>query len=110
MGPYPITVDASGAPDSLALALRCTAPDGTCTSTAIYFDEQPALPLLQMYTKGVTFKTGRVHAREAMPHVLELAESVAIDTTLVTTRVVAWDDAPQALAEGDWTKLVIERP
>jgi threonine dehydrogenase-like Zn-dependent dehydrogenase len=93
----------------LALALRSTAPDGICTSTAIYFGEQPSIPLLEMYTKGITFKTGRANARPAMPHVLALAESGALNPELVTTRVVGWSDAPDALAERDWTKLVIER-
>jgi alcohol dehydrogenase len=109
VGPYPITVDASGRADGLGLALRSTAPDGTCTSTAIYFAEQPALPLLEMYTKGITFRTGRANAREAMPHVLELAAAGAVRPELVTSRVVDWDDAAPALAERDWTKLVIER-
>ena len=58
VGPFAITVDASADPGGLALALRSTAPDGICTSTAIYFGEQPSLPLLEMYTKGITFKTG----------------------------------------------------
>ncbi len=75
LGPYPVTVDSCADADGLALALRSTAPDGVCTSTAIYFGEQPALPLLEMYTKCITFKTGRAHAREAMPHVLALAAS-----------------------------------
>lgn len=48
LGPYEITVDASGDPDGLALALRSTAPDGVCTSTAIYFGHQPTVPLLEM--------------------------------------------------------------
>jgi threonine dehydrogenase-like Zn-dependent dehydrogenase len=109
LGPFPITVDSSADPDGLALALRSTAPDGTCTSTAIYFGEQPSLPLLEMYTKGITFRTGRVHAREAMGHVLELAGAGAIHPELITTRVVAWADAGEALLERDWTKLVIER-
>jgi alcohol dehydrogenase len=109
LGPFAVTVDSSADPDGLALALRSTAPDGTCTSTAIYFGEQPSLPLLEMYTKGITFKTGRAHAREAMPHVLQLAASGAIHPELVTTGTVAWDDAADALREGDWTKLVIER-
>ncbi|HTA31820.1 MAG TPA: alcohol dehydrogenase catalytic domain-containing protein [Solirubrobacteraceae bacterium] len=109
VGPYAITVDASAAPEGLALALRSTAPDGICTSTAIYFGEQPTLPLLEMYTKGITFKTGRANARTAMPHVLELAASGALHPELVTTRVVAWSDAAPALLERDWTKLVIER-
>lgn len=109
LGPFPITVDASSDPDGLALALRSTAPDGVCTSCAIYFGEQPSLPLLEMYTKGITFHTGRANAREAMPHVLELAHSGALHPEKVTSRVVGWSDAATALAEGDWTKLVIER-
>jgi len=109
VGPYAVTVDASADPEGLALALRSTAPDGICTSTAIYFGEQPSLPLLEMYTKGITFKTGRANARTAMPHVLALAASGALHPELVTTRVVAWSDAAPALLERDWTKLVIER-
>ena len=109
VGPFPITVDASADPEGLALALRSTAPDGICTSTAIYFGEQPSLPLLEMYTKGITFRTGRVNARPAMPHVLALAASGALHPELVTTSVVGWADAADALLERGWTKLVIER-
>jgi alcohol dehydrogenase len=109
VGPYPITVDASADPEGLGLALRSTAPDGVCTSAAIYFGEPPALPLLEMYTKGITFRTGRANAREAMPHVLDLAASGAIHPELVTTSVVAWADGADALLEGGWTKLVIAR-
>jgi threonine dehydrogenase-like Zn-dependent dehydrogenase len=109
LGPFAITVDSSADPDGLRLALRSTAPDGVCTSTAIYFGEQPALPLLEMYTKGVTFTTGRVNAREAIPHVLDLAAAGSLEPQRITTRTVAWADADAALAECDWTKLVIER-
>ena len=109
LGPFPITVDSSSDPDGLAMALRSTAPDGTCTSTAIYFGEQPSLPLLEMYTKGITFRTGRANAREAMPHVLDLAASGALRPELITTRVVGFADAAEALLEHDWCKLVIER-
>jgi threonine dehydrogenase-like Zn-dependent dehydrogenase len=109
LGPFPVTVDSSADPAGLALALRSTAPDGICTSTGIYFGEQPGLPLLEMYTKGITFKTGRVDARTAMPHVLGLSAAGALRPELVTTRVVDWTDAADALLEGGWTKLVIER-
>jgi threonine dehydrogenase-like Zn-dependent dehydrogenase len=109
LGPFAVTVDSSADPDGLRLALRSTAPDGVCTSTAIYFGEQPELPLLEMYTKGITFRTGRVNAREAIPHVLELAAAGKIEPERVTSRVVAWADADAALAECDWTKLVIAR-
>jgi alcohol dehydrogenase len=109
LGSYPITVDAGGDPDGLALALRSTAPDGLCTSTVFYVDDVPALPLLQMYTKGITFKTGRGHVRQAMPHVLDLAATGTLHPEVITTRVVPWHDAPEALLESGWTKLVFER-
>jgi threonine dehydrogenase-like Zn-dependent dehydrogenase len=109
LGPFPITVDACADPDGLALALRSTAPDGVCTSCAIYFAEQPVMPLLEMYTKGITFITGRANAREAMPHVLDLAASGALTPEKVTSSVVPWEQAPAALVAGGWTKLVIER-
>jgi hypothetical protein len=41
--------------------------------------------------------------------VLELAASGAFEPQRITTRVIGWDDAEAALAECDWTKLVIER-
>ena len=91
------------------LALRSTEPDGICTSTSMYFGEQPSLPMLEMYMKCITFVTGRVHARAVMPHVLELAGSGKLHPEQVTTRVVDWDDAAAALLERDWTKLIFRR-
>jgi threonine dehydrogenase-like Zn-dependent dehydrogenase len=85
------------------------APDGTCTSTAIYFGEQPSLPLLEMYTKGITFATGRAHVRAAMPQVLALAQAGAFHPEHVTTKTVDWNDAADALTSGHWTKLVFRR-
>jgi threonine dehydrogenase-like Zn-dependent dehydrogenase len=108
-GPFPITVDANATQKGITLALRSTAADGICTSNTIYFGEQPRLPLLEMYTKIVTFKTGRVHARPIMPEVLELAERGSFRPELITTRVVDFADAADALIAGDWTKLVLER-
>ena len=108
-GPFPITVDANGTHEGIKLALSSTAADGICTSSAVYFGEQPQLPLLEMYTKIVTFKTGRVHARPVMPEVLALAERGALHPELITTRVVDWSDAVDALLERDWTKLVLAR-
>ena len=108
-GRFPITVDSSNDPEQLMIAVRSTEPDGICTSTSMYFGEQPAMPLLEMYMKCNTFVTGRVHARPAIPHVLELAGAGRIEPERVTTRVVDWDDAAAALLERDWTKLVFRR-
>jgi alcohol dehydrogenase len=108
LGPYPVTVNASGAHAGLACALRSTAPDGVCTSVGIYFEPTTPVPLLEMYTKGIVFLTGRVHARPAIPTVLELIASGRLDPAPVTRRAVEWDDAPAALAE-HLEKLVISR-
>jgi alcohol dehydrogenase len=108
-GRFLVTVDASGDPEQLLLALRSTEPDGVCTCATMYFDVQPALPLLEMYMKCVTFVTGRVHARPAIPHVLSLAADERLRPEQVTSRVVAWQDAAAALLERDWVKLVFSR-
>ena len=108
LGPYPITVDASASHEGLACALRSTAPDGVCTSVGIYFEPETPVPLLEMYTKGITFQTGRVHARPAIPEVLDLIAAGKLDPGPVTRQTVAWDDAPEALAE-QLEKLVITR-
>jgi threonine dehydrogenase-like Zn-dependent dehydrogenase len=108
VGPFPITVDANGTQEGITLALSSTAADGICTSNTIYFGEQPRLPLLEMYVKIVTFKTGRVHARPIMPEVLELAQLGAFRPELITSRIVHFADAADALVAGDWNKLVLE--
>ena len=78
-GRFPITVDASGDHGGLHAALRSTAPDGTCTSVAIYFEPTTPLPLLEMYTRGCTLHTGRCHARALIPEVLALVADGRLD-------------------------------
>lgn len=108
IGPFPITVDSGGTSRGLELALHATAPDGVCTSVAIY-TRPMAFPLFDMYAKGITFHTGRVHARTVIPSVLELVASGRFDPAAVTSAVVPWSDAATALARPP-TKLVIARP
>jgi alcohol dehydrogenase len=107
LGPYPFTVDASANPAALACALRSTEPDGVCTSIGIYYEETTPVPLLEMYTKGITFLTGRVHARPAIPEVLELISSGKLDPVPVTRRTLAWDEA-ETLPE-ERVKTVVAR-
>jgi threonine dehydrogenase-like Zn-dependent dehydrogenase len=107
-GSYPITVDASGDPDGLACALRSTEPEGICTSIGIYFDETTPVPLLEMFTKGIRFHTGRVHARPAMEPLLELVREGGFKPELVTGETARWDEAPEAIA-AHRSKLVISR-
>jgi threonine dehydrogenase-like Zn-dependent dehydrogenase len=99
LGSYPVTVDHSGEIAGLHSAIRSTEPDGTCTSTAIYFTPETPLPLLDMYTRGITFRTSRVNARAVIPDVLALVSTGGLRPELVTSAAVRWDDADVALAE-----------
>ena len=108
LGAYPITVEASAHPDGLALALRSTAAGGTCTAVGIFYEEYTRVPLLEMYTTGVTLRHSRVPARAAMPAVLELIADGRLDPRPVTTATVSWPDAVDALLEAP-VKLVVSR-
>ena len=103
----PITVDASGDPAGLVCALRSTAAYGTCTSVSIYFAEV-ALPLLEMYARGVTFHTSRADSRRHLPAVVELVERGVLDPLCVPTTIVDWSDADTAWLEPA-IKLVVSR-
>ena len=68
------------------------------------------MPLLEMYMKCVTFVTGRVHARPAIPHVLELAAGG--EASARAGHHAAWSRGTTraaALLERDWVKLVFRR-
>ena len=109
LGPFPITVDASADPAGLALAIRSTASEGVCTSVGIYFQNDVSVPLFEAYVTGITFQTGRVHARPAIPAAMELIASGRLHPELVTTRVAGWEESPAALREGEFVKLVFAR-
>ena len=106
LGSFPVTVDASGHQDGLQCALNSTAFDGTCTSPSVYLTD-PVMPLFSMYSRCCTFHTGRAHARPAIDHVLQLVEA-GFDPSIVTSAVVAWDDAVDALCDPPM-KLVVSR-
>jgi threonine dehydrogenase-like Zn-dependent dehydrogenase len=107
-GPYPITVNAGIDHAALGCALRSTEPEGICTSIGIYFEPETPVPLLEMYTKGIRFQTGRVHARPAMEPILDLIRAGTFQPELVTRETADWDDAADAVANHQG-KLVISR-
>jgi alcohol dehydrogenase len=108
LGPFPITAMVAADPDALTLALRSTAPDGICTCAGIVFQPETPIPLIEMYTKIATLRTGRPHARPTIPPVLELIANGKLRPELITDRVVAWDEAAEAL-EDNRGKLVFSR-
>jgi alcohol dehydrogenase len=107
-GSFPITVDASSRHDGLHCALRSTEPGGVCTSVGIYYGELTPMPLLDMYTRGITFTTSRPSARTDMPAILGAVAAGRIHPERVTSAVVSWSNAIDALLETP-TKLVMVR-
>ena len=106
LGRFPVTVDASGDHGGLHAAIRSTTANGTCTSVAIYFEPATPVPLLEMYTRGCTLHASRVHVRAVIPEVLGLIQAGRLAPERVTSAVVGFDDAPDALADPP-TKLVL---
>lgn len=104
---YAVTVDGGSTAASVAFAARSTAPGGACSSAGIVFEPTTPMPLLEMYTTGVSFHTGRVMARALIPAALELVAG-GWDTGRVTSRTVGWEDAAAAVLREE-TKLVVIR-
>lgn len=104
----PITVEASGELEGLNAVLRSTDDYGFCTSVAIHFAPTVPLPLLEMYTRGITFHLSRADSRRLLPVVLELFNEGLFDPLAVPTTIVPWDRADEAWLEPA-TKLVLER-
>jgi alcohol dehydrogenase len=90
-----VVVENTATADGLVCALRSTEPYGICTSVAIHF--QPvAFPMLQLYTRGITFHTSRADSRAHLPRVIELVAAGVLDPMQVPTTVVPWADAAEA--------------
>jgi threonine dehydrogenase-like Zn-dependent dehydrogenase len=94
--------------DGLACTLRSTDDYGYCTSVAIHFAEMTPLPMLHMYTKGITLHLSRADSRRFLPEVIDLVASGRLDPSLIPTRVVGWEDAAEAWLEPA-VKLVVSR-
>src|SRR5207237_8206445 len=94
--------------EGLTCAVRSTEPGGVCTSVGIMFEPETPLPLPEMYTNGLHFHTGRCQARPVIPAILDLMAAERLRPELVTSNVVGWEDAPEAVQVPE-RKLVIER-
>jgi threonine dehydrogenase-like Zn-dependent dehydrogenase len=103
----PITVDNSGDAEGLACTLRSTDDYGTCTGVAIHFTPTTPIPLLEMYTKGITFHVSRADSRRYLPAVIDLVARGLVDPLAVPTTIVDWDQADRAWLEPA-IKLVVE--
>lgn len=105
---YPIVVDCGVRSEGLLYALGSTLPEGICQSVSFFPTPQTPVPLGKLYTLGIRFFIGRAHAASLLPEVMPLIGEGRLRPQEVTTRVVAWDEAPRAYLE-DAIKLVVTR-
>jgi alcohol dehydrogenase len=105
---YPVTVDASMDPALLQAALHATAPGGECTVSTMYVESLTPVPLMALFERCATLRTGQPHARALVPAVLELLASGRLPAGLVTEAVLPWSDAPEAFGSGTG-KVVLSR-
>lgn len=94
---HAVTVDCTGEPAGLAAVLRSTEAFGECTSAAIYFSGDVAMPLLDLYMKGIRFVTGRVNGAALLPELLSLIARHALTPEAVDATLVDWAEMPHAL-------------
>ena len=104
----PIVVAGSLAVEGLHCAIRSTEAYGRLTPVTIHFGTATPLPLLEMYTRGITFHTSRADSRRYLAEVLDLVAAGRIDPLAVPTTVVEWDAAAERWLEPA-VKLVVTR-
>ena len=109
-GAYPITVDASMDVDLLGQALHATAPGGECTASTMYLAPTTPLPLMAMFERCITFRTGQPHARALVHPVLDLIAAGRFQPRLVTGDVVDWNDAPTAFSATTGKTVITRAP
>jgi len=106
--PAPVTVDATGSPEGLAAVIRSTARYGHCTAVSIAFEPATPVPLLDMYTRGITFHTSRADSLRYLPEVLRLLAAGNFDPAAAPATICPWDQAADAWLEPA-IKLVVVR-
>ncbi len=97
VGVYPIVVDASFSGAGLDTALRSVGVGGICTCVFGGLQDVP-IPVFDMWRRSVRLHTGVANCRSHMEDVLELIVSGRIRPELVTSEVVHWEEAADALA------------
>ncbi|MBC8025699.1 MAG: alcohol dehydrogenase catalytic domain-containing protein [Steroidobacteraceae bacterium] len=105
---FPVVVDATNDARGLDFALRAAAPGGVCTSVGIFPRKTTGIPLLRMYSQGLTLRNAVSNARPMIPAILELVRSGRLKPELVTTTRAEWRDAALAFTENS-TKVVVTR-
>ncbi|WP_148616523.1 zinc-dependent alcohol dehydrogenase [Nocardioides rubriscoriae] len=103
----PVVVDTTADAQGLVCAIRSTEDAGVLSVLGIVFGEA-SVPLLEMYSRGLTLHTSRADSRHHLPAVLDLVATGVFDPLVVPVTTVSFDDAAEAWLQPA-TKLVLVR-
>jgi threonine dehydrogenase-like Zn-dependent dehydrogenase len=103
---FDIVVDACGDPSVLMRTLAHAAPEAVLTSVTIYLTDTVALPLRDLYFKGITLCIGRPNVRPPMEHVLDLCRAGAFKPQSIPAKVFAFEHAVDAWLDRDLRTVV----
>jgi len=95
---YAIVVDACGDAAMLRRAILAAEPEGIVTSCTIHRGNATALPLQDMYWKGITFKTGRPNLRAQIEPVLDLC-CAGFEPSKLATLIAPFEQAHEAFLD-----------
>lgn len=104
---YPVTVDASMNPETLRNVIRATADGGEITVSTMYPEPLTGLPMMELFERCATLRTGQPDARAHLPAVLDLLTADQMDDVALTA-VLPWDEAGDAFGQGHG-KFVVSR-
>ena len=107
-GEYPVVVEASGRAEDLQRAVRCAAPGGHVTALGIHFLDV-AFPLLDMYAKDVTFRTGRPSVGPHIKKVLGMVAEGRVHPQKISSKIVPWEQMIETLLDRKALKPIFVR-
>ncbi len=106
---FQVVICASGVLDDFQRLFKALAPGGHYSMLSIFFGDQP-VPMWEMYTREITFSTGRPSTRAFIPAVLELCRCGKLHPERVVSKVIPWDEAPDQLVEPSLKPVVARQP
>jgi threonine dehydrogenase-like Zn-dependent dehydrogenase len=109
-GAFDLALDAAMDEEWLRAAAQLLEPEGVIECPSLYFTDTVALPLLPMAVRGVHLHTARGNAAPHIPRLIELVEAGNIAPQKITSETLAWDTAPEALADPSLKPVFIREP
>lgn len=106
---FEIIVDSSINETALHHALHFVVPEGVVTSVSVHMENESPLPLVDMYHKGIHYRTGRPNCRAHMEAVSKLCCGGHFHPQKISALVVDYDDALDAWTSDEMRVVLVRK-